>query len=1245
MKARYSLTGAVIKLGTPAPWVVYTSLALALAAVSGTAEGLFGAAVELAHFRDRAIGETTLAGVDASPYARTYVAMITGFTAAFLAAFVALTAAASALARQLGPEVAERRLRGVETLGQLALATLLLHMILREPSLAPLPGLLFGLIGLWLALAVLEAVVRWRCPPTWRDLVPAILEDRSWLFVTLVLALPAVFTCWVLFDRPMEVDLGWGLVVCALGALAVLASEAAFVRRRGTKRLREAHARLALAATALLLIPASIPVANELQYRFAATAPRTIAILLIVLLGAASAGMFFLGRRWRPSTASLLVFFYFPVLIATGYLFRVHRQTLHLGSLDYFHLGEKTLPTQQLFLFGKLPLADVRLAHTFSDMFYQTLYTMANGYRGLDMLLWESWMPLVVAGVVIYLVLARLTSPRFAFLAVLFLPVTNLLPPYYVPALVPFLFLFHALRRPTWGRFTLVWVSALLLALWRVDFGLVGFLSLAGVVAGYLLAGHRGRLRAIAVSLGAVAAATAVVLLGVAFLGGGGALVAVMRSYGYRLVTRTRPEIIESYSAAAVAQYYLLPAVGLVYVVYYAVRRLRGRRVAPAQSMLAAIAAFSLVISLRSLERHSLVESFNIYFFLFLLAALPFLFVRSGPALGRHRLEGTFFLVLVLTAVFALPPSSYGRADLRLSSALTEGRIFRFVDWEGDEPRITFDAERHQSLVGFLRQELAGDETFFDFTNSPLLYLLADKELASWMIPNLTQTSEPVQARVVADLDELRRAGRLPFVVMKQGNYFWDNTDGVPNEVRCYRVAEFLYRHYQPFAAIGPYELWQEKDVPREAPYFESIPARISDDYVLQNLRLRHEGERPAFEATGPDPQLVGYLDFEDVDLGSFPYWRLIVDYRLAAPGALQAFYELDGEGFSEERSAWSQASGGRVVVSLPGAGEAKRLTGLRLDPPEGSLLHHVDARLAGSDYEVLPLDPERWSQRWNVGRLPFVWASFDPLEALETTQVVAVLLEEERELDELAKLVLPLEGIRAADAGYLHLRLRSRLVTHGGRHEDTSLTATVTYGGEPASAVAFDVVIDPADAFAGYVPAPTGELVAHNLARLEIPEARLALEATGKDPWGHGLFDFHEVPRLEIDDELWIRLVYRSTLGGPLQLFFAFDDREFSEETSSGGELVETLAGEELILPVRGGRATERLMDVRFDPPEGAVFAIDELEVITRQLRARDYLVRLATQWRWSAAPVEELVLTVSGPVTVERVVLRRGD
>lgn len=201
-----------------------------------------------------------------------------------------------------------------------------------------------------------------------------------------------------------------------------------------------------------------------------------------------------------------------------------------------------------------------------------------------------------------------------------------------------------------------------------------------------------------------------------------------------------------------------------------------------------------------------------------------------------------------------------------------------------------------------------------------------------------------------------------------------------------------------------------------------------------------------------------------------------------------------------------------------------------------------------------------------------------------------------------------------------------------------------MTYG-EPASSIAFDLVVDYADASAGYLPAPTGKLEAHNLSRLEIPEARLALEATGKDPWGYGLFDFHEVPRLKTGEELCIRLAYRSTQGGLLQLFFAFDDRGFSEAASSGAQIVTTLAGEELILPVNGGRPTERLMDVRFDPPEGAVFAIDEIEVLTCRLRPRDYLVRLATQWRWSAAPVDELVLTVSGPVTLERVVLRRGD
>lgn len=1227
MKARYSLLGLVRSLGSPAPWVLYVSLACALASVAGTAENLFDAAVELDHFRDRAIGETTLAGVDASPFADAYVRVTAGFATVFLLAFVALLALTSALRRRLPVEIAERRLADLEILGQLALATQGLHLIVRAPSLEPLPGLLFGLIALRLALIVVEALL----PSTGRENAAAVLGDRDWLFVVFLLPAPVVFAGWVALDQPMVLNPISSLAVCATSAVLLLSLELWIVGRRGVCDLSRLHDRITLAVAPLFLIPASIPIANELQYTLGTSSPRRIAGLLIVVLVLFVAPLFVLGRRFRVRSESVLYWFCFPVVLATGYLFQVHRHTLHLGNLDYFHLGEETVPTQQLFAFGKLPIIDVRLAHTFSDMFYQALYSLVNGYRGLDMVIWENWMPSIVAGLVTYFVLARMATPRFAFLAVAFLPVTSLLQPYYAPAVVPFLFLAAALRRPTALRFAAVWVSALLLLLWRVDFGLVALLTLGAIVGGYLLAGHRGRLRAVARSLAAVASAVAGALLVVALAGGGGATAALFHSYGYRLVTRTRPEIIDGYGIAAVLQYYLLPAIALVYIIDYAVRRLRRRRVTPSRAMLAAIATFSLVISLRSLERHSLIESFSDYLFLFLLAALPFLFDR----LPRHQREAGFLLAVVLMAVVALPPANYRRGDPRVRSALPTGSVFEFRPWQGDEPRVSFHAERHRSLVDFLRRELSGDETFFDFTNSPLLYVLAEKEFPTWMIPNLIQTSEPAQARVVADLEELRKASRLPFVVFKQGNYFWDNTDDVPNEVRCYRIAEYIYRHYEPWNSIGRYEVWRERGSRRELPEEKTIPARRSEDYTTRDLERRGEGDSAVFEATGGDPRLVGYLDVSHVELDSALSWSLIVEHELAEPGFVQVFYELDGAGFEDDRSGWADMGQEQVEIPIASDG-AQRVTRVRVDPPSGSRLEHVDARLVGRTYDAAPLTPERLTQNWKLGRLPHVWANLDPLRSLEGTEVIDVLVDEETELDQLT---VPLDGAAASEAGYLHLRLRAPYTA-----TDDPITATVAYG-DPVSSITFEVPHDPPGTITSTFPSSRRRPKIKGMRRLQMPQTRLAVRAIRKDPYVHRLFDLGDLPRLTDEEELWIRLTYRSTRKGAMQLYFAFDDEGFSEELSLFAPIEKTLEGVELIVPVRGGRSTQRWTDIRFDPPEGSIVALDAFEVLRRPKRPQDFLVRLATQWRWHSAPVDELVLRASVPLTLEHLALRRGD
>ena len=146
----------------------------------------------------------------------------------------------------------------------------------------------------------------------------------------------------------------------------------------GPREIRAFGARLAAAGVPLILIPASLPLANELQYRLPMIAPDTLARLAVLALASASLVIYLTTRRRRGaggtpapqqrfSTAALLHNVYYPVFVATCALFKTHQHQRFFGELDNFHLGEETVPTQQWLEFGSVPMIDLRLAHTFSD--------------------------------------------------------------------------------------------------------------------------------------------------------------------------------------------------------------------------------------------------------------------------------------------------------------------------------------------------------------------------------------------------------------------------------------------------------------------------------------------------------------------------------------------------------------------------------------------------------------------------------------------------------------------------------------------------------------------------------------------------------------------------------------------------------------------------------------------------------------------------------------------------------------
>ena len=1252
---RNTVTRGPADAGWPLPFAV----ALALAVLADRFRGLFEAAVSLGHFRDRAIGVTTVDGVDASPYVESYVVLYGSFVVLLTAVFFAGRWVARRLA---GGDEVGRELRFAARLAEAAATAAALAIVLRRHDLDVLAAVLLQAV----VLVVAYAAVKLRILERRGESAPArIVADVDLAAAALFVPFAAVTAVQTVAGLRLGFDFlpppAWPVLYGALAA-AVLALAARWTASA------EGRARLVLASAPLAFIPAAVPLANELQYRVSSVGPRALATAAILALAGAAVGLAAAHRRGllAPRPASVLGLVVFPAFLASNVLFAVHEHVLHFSKLDYFHLGESTLPTQQLFDYGRLPILDVRLAHTFSDMVFQTLYTLLNGRQGLDMLVWEAWMPTVVAVVAVYFFLARVTSPGFALVAVAVTGVLRTVSEYYALALVPPIFLAAAIRRPTAARFALLWAGIAALGLWRFDFGLTAAVAAGLVTAGWLARRRPGRAlpqvpahraRAVAVSVAATAG-TLLVALAAAAAAGGRPVAAVARSffdsYSYRLVTRMRSAIIDDFGLAAVLQYYVLPAVAVAVIARFLTARLAGRRTPAVWAPLVMVAAFSLAMSVRSLERHSLIERFNPYLFVFLAALAPVLFLRRRESAA---IRGVFLAVVAIQSIAVLPPARFGVGRHPLLHVFAAGgRLFEVRAWRGDEPRVSFPEERHRPLLSFLERHLDEDQTFFDFSNSPLLYVLADRLFPTHVIPNLIHTSEPVQAGVTADLEALRAAGRLPFVIFKQGDEFWDRADGVPNEIRSYRVAELVYRHYRPLARVGGYELWSERGVDAAAVLASELDRRELAFAAAPRLhdveRLPDGGSR--FRALAGDPWIAGLFELDDQAPAAVA--TLELRYAAADAGEMQVFFDLAGHGFREAASAWTSlvAAGpgeeaDRLFVAAPGG----RLRDVRFDPPPGLALEIRGAALLVAGEPIRPILPERVAQRFDLGRLPAVWGAFDPLAAKERTAVLATLAAAPFTLEAGAAAAFDFDPAIDKSAGnYLQLRLRP--LSFGD--EDGGSRVTIRYGLAREGVLENGFELEtrgraPAGELHRLSPAPKDAFAAHAVERFDVEGGRMIYRATGEDPHFWGVLDLGALPPRQGDTELVLRLRYHSSAAGELQVFYAFDGRDFAEEASAKAaiEATSTHGDPALVVVPLSASPGRELRALRFDlpdaVPDGALFEIDGAEIVYRPVSFEDHLVRLSSQWSWTSEPVDRLVLETDGPVMVDAVLIRAGD
>ena len=1111
-------------------WCAFLSLSLALSVATALQRGrTLVDQVDRFRLPDRALNPSLADGfsppADDPSTGLFTLALLLGFTLSFLS----LSMFNAWLDRRLDAEAVAGERSGLLLLSQIALGLYGLHLMVGEAVPESMRGGVHLLASLLLVSMLAKRLVAVRLSENkeWAG-VWGMLGDNQFMLASLFF--PVVLIG--LFDglsRGVLEPLGFlsdvrGFVDYLIVLLLLLLGYALVVRRRASAGgslalvIYDLNTAVLVAAAPLLLIPLGFQIVNELQFTFGATGSRWPYLFMSALLFGVALILFAMQRRGRLhlTGAGVLAIFYYPVAVATLASFKSHRHTVKLSEVDYFRLGEQVLPTQQWFDFGSFPLLDLIPARGFSDVGIQSLYSLLNGIQGLDMLVWLPWIPVVVGFVSIYSLLAVVVSPLVAFLVTILLPVSAAAAGPYALALAPAFLLVLALRRPSFSSLLVLWLGAILLIVWRPQLGWPVLIA-ALIVIGAAAAWERRELLSPAIaSLGLLVFAVPVALVVADIFGSadtldtmraliGSADDAATRGLGGFVINRSGLKLAGFLEGA-------LPIVAIVGLVVYVIKRVVGKVSFSASShAVLYLAVFSLLMPVR-LEMLGKAHLLDPSLHLLMLALLPFLLL---PMSYRSWMTGRTSW-LIVTLVFCTLMGSV--AFFHLTG---ETVVHRVRDWQPDERRVLFDEKPHRELVEVLHQELKAGETFLDFTNSPLIYSLAGVRFPFQEILDFRITSESRQRAQLGALQAYREKHGLPLVVLQAPPSVAKPDRRVAVATTSYRIAEYLYSEYLPFATVSGWQLWRERGVRRSNPV---PPARITS--------------------------------------------------------------------------------------------------------------------------------PSSVSQHFWLGSLPYRWAKGDPYQADRQTDLIESLLEEPTVIRSGVSLSLPWESrVVAIEGNYLQIRARSLPDLALRRGAPTEANLTLIYG-EPKQS-SFVLTLAPQSDREGIseqkIKLPLRE--DPKLNRVELLTAdpdRLVFQAGSGDPWVRRFVDPSATRKLDPGEELWLHLRYRSSRRGNGQIYFASGKRQFQESASVQAPMMalrDREKVEELLVPVVGVEAGQKLVDVRLDPPDGAEFEIVSVDLIRRQREFNDYLIRLSTQWRWFSGEIQSLTLQSDSPVLIDSVYLRSGD
>lgn len=530
-----------------------------------------------------------------------------------------------------------------------------------------------------------------------------------------------------------------------------------------------------------------------------------IGVWLVLLVGAVFA------FKWHKIEVNQFVYAILAPFIVIGVTIVGVYSPIIEQPEEMFELANKLNPIMLMSQHDQVPLIDFVSSHLFSDFFFESIYSFLNGFDGSVAPLIYTGFNHVLSVLIIYYFLQTVIGKKpEVVLMVLFSPfLFFILPSTFSFLLIPAIFLVKFFRRQQKKYLFFTAISIFLLVFWRLDLGVaaVGSGLATFLLIFIVLRDHRGVLLRVILTVGVPATLMVVFYLGyhrdffeqlLGYFGGA-------QAHGLHQLSGSETNLYY-------LNYYILPGI-VALIIVYLLLKLRALKFEGYYWLLVFLSGVYLFNLQRGLIRHSFMEVNEYYIasygWLVIILFVYFIFL--------HKERSASVLLFSSLAAFFL--SIHGIASWK--SAFDQDRkliVTNLPDTKRQIDRVLPNPNylvQSYPLVDFLNSELNKEQTFLDFSNTPLLYYHTKKMVPSIFCQYLQNTvSEELQLK---NLERLKTED-IPFVVFNQNpESYFDQTDGIPNEVRYFRTAKFIYDNYSPLKQLGKYHVWKRRGMEDES--------------------------------------------------------------------------------------------------------------------------------------------------------------------------------------------------------------------------------------------------------------------------------------------------------------------------------------------------------------------------------------------------------------------------------------------